>query len=306
MRIRPSIYLAGRVTRDDWRSVVVPGLSRRVMQWEDSLEPWAIMERSIEGFADYSGPFPMNLGIDPNHGWTTGEPTRLSHGFKTAGTCSGCHASTCYCDDPYPGLRDHVARECLRRLALATHVFAFLNRSDSTGSIAEIGYAKALGLPIEVFFSTRKLANNMWFLGEMAARVGIDDKPESAWLRSWTRDRIIRAKAEAVLTDAAESPIEAKLAAALAQKTFSSSLRAQHVIGPYRADLALLDHRIVIECDGHNYHSSKEQRGHDAKRDRFLTAQGWRVVRCTGTEIHADVSKVVADIEAVVNSGASE
>jgi len=99
-----------------------------------------------------------------------------------------------------------------------------------------------------------------------------------------------------------ESPIEALLAQAILAQPWGGMLKAQHRIGPYRADLALLDHRIVIECDGHAYHSTKEQRGHDAQRDRFIVAQGWRVLRCTGSEIHADVSKVVADIHAVVAS----
>jgi len=110
---------------------------------------------------------------------------------------------------------------------------------------------------------------------------------------------IDRSDAEA----SADSPIEAKLAEAILAQPWGVGLKAQHPIGPYRADLALLDHRLVIECDGHNFHSTRDQRTRDASRDRFITAQGWRVLRCTGTEIHADVSKVVADIHAVVTNG---
>lgn len=109
---------------------------------------------------------------------------------------------------------------------------------------------------------------------------------------------IDRSDAEAL----ADSPIESKLAEAILAQPWGTALKAQHPIGPYRADLALLDHRLVIECDGHNFHSTRDQRTRYAGRDRFITAQGWRVIRCTGTEIHADVSKVVADIHAVVTN----
>lgn len=60
-------------------------------------------------------------------------------------------------------------------------------------------------------------------------------------------------------------------------------------IGQYRADFALLFQdgaRIVVECDGHNFHEkTKQQAQHDKARDRFIQDKGWKVYRFTGGEI---------------------
>lgn len=46
---------------------------------------------------------------------------------------------------------------------------------------------------------------------------------------------------------------------------------------------------IALECDGHDFHErTKEQAKRDRKRDRDLQAQGFRVLRFTGSEIFRD------------------
>jgi len=73
-----------------------------------------------------------------------------------------------------------------------------------------------------------------------------------------------------------ESPIEEKFWNALKLEHF---ITPQKKIGRYRVDFAIEHLRIAIELDGHDYHSSKEQLAHDAKRERYLQARGWRIVR---------------------------
>lgn len=47
--------------------------------------------------------------------------------------------------------------------------------------------------------------------------------------------------------------------------------------------------RIAIECDGHDFHErTPEQAQRDKSRDRFLSEQGWIVLRFTGREITRD------------------
>ena len=46
--------------------------------------------------------------------------------------------------------------------------------------------------------------------------------------------------------------------------------------------------RIVVECDGFEYHKNKEQFINDRKRDRLLKSHGYDVVRFSGSEIYAD------------------
>lgn len=77
-------------------------------------------------------------------------------------------------------------------------------------------------------------------------------------------------------------------------------LYPQHPVGRYRLDVAIPDKRIAIELDGHEYHKTKYQRTHDAKRDRWLYGQGWTVLRFTGTEIHADLDRCIDEICALV------
>jgi very-short-patch-repair endonuclease len=70
----------------------------------------------------------------------------------------------------------------------------------------------------------------------------------------------------------------------------------QHPVGKYRLDFAIPDKRIAIELDGHEYHKTKYQRTHDARRDRWLYGQGWHVLRFTGTEIHQNLDRCVNEI----------
>lgn len=62
-------------------------------------------------------------------------------------------------------------------------------------------------------------------------------------------------------------------------------LLPQYPIGPYFADFADPDTKVVIECDGKQFHQDKER---DAARDRFMAEKGWTVFRVTGRECKAD------------------
>lgn len=46
--------------------------------------------------------------------------------------------------------------------------------------------------------------------------------------------------------------------------------------------------RIIVECDGFQYHKGKAEFIRDRKRDRALKAQGYEVLRFSGTEIYSD------------------
>lgn len=79
----------------------------------------------------------------------------------------------------------------------------------------------------------------------------------------------------------------------------------QHEIGPYQADFAIFIRdfsndlmRIVVECDGHDFHEkTKEQAQRDKKRDRYIQAAGFRVFRFTGSEIFRDVAGCVSELD---------
>lgn len=64
----------------------------------------------------------------------------------------------------------------------------------------------------------------------------------------------------------------------------------------YRVDFYIPQKRLVIELDGHEFHSNPEQKECDAKRDRYLSLKGFRVVRFTGREIYRDVNKCIREV----------
>jgi very-short-patch-repair endonuclease len=100
------------------------------------------------------------------------------------------------------------------------------------------------------------------------------------------------------------TPIEAPFYDALAETglTFSTQTSIRHADKQYRLDfLVWYDGRTVaVELDGHDYHKTREQRTRDAERDRWLGARGIRVVRFTGSEVHANPEKCVRELLDVV------
>jgi hypothetical protein len=56
------------------------------------------------------------------------------------------------------------------------------------------------------------------------------------------------------------------------------------------------DIKIIVECDGYQYHSSKERFTGDRQRDRKLSALGYSVLRFSGSEIHRDPPAVAGEL----------
>lgn len=52
---------------------------------------------------------------------------------------------------------------------------------------------------------------------------------------------------------------------------------------------------LVVECDGHDYHSSKEQIIQDNKRQREIENLGYTFIRFSGSEIYNNVEKCVEE-----------
>ena len=75
--------------------------------------------------------------------------------------------------------------------------------------------------------------------------------------------------------------------------------RRQHPIGRYVADFVCLERRLIVEVDG-GQHSEDAHIADDARRDQWLTAEGYRVVRVPTTEVHANLAGVLDTIWAVL------
>lgn len=66
-------------------------------------------------------------------------------------------------------------------------------------------------------------------------------------------------------------------------------------IGPYFADFACRDERLVVEVDG-SQHAKSEG---DAIRDRYMVANGWSVIRFWNTCVLQDRDSVLETITAI-------
>ncbi|GAA1455679.1 hypothetical protein [Williamsia maris] len=64
-----------------------------------------------------------------------------------------------------------------------------------------------------------------------------------------------------------------------------------------RFDLGYKRYKLGIDYDGIEFHTSDEQRAHDARRDRAARDRGWEAIRVAGTLLSRDPCAVINTIE---------
>jgi very-short-patch-repair endonuclease len=79
----------------------------------------------------------------------------------------------------------------------------------------------------------------------------------------------------------------------------TTHFRRQATIGPYFADFACHQHRLVIEVDG-GQHGDALQRVCDEARTAFLKSQGYRVLRFWNNEVLKEIDGVMEVIYAAL------
>jgi very-short-patch-repair endonuclease len=78
-----------------------------------------------------------------------------------------------------------------------------------------------------------------------------------------------------------------------------AKFRRQHPIGPYFADFACVQQKLVIEIDGEQHAYQIEA---DARRTAVMERLGWRVVRFWANEVVANPEGIWAEIEQVTKA----
>ena len=128
--------------------------------------------------------------------------------------------------------------------------------------------------------------------------------------------------------DRCESPIERRLLVAFlfserytfrpiaggeafAQDALGIRLAQQVSIEDVRVDFTLCHPesrtRVVIECDGHDFHDGDRQQAQkDKGRDRRLVSLGWVVLRFTGRELHRDPLKCAQEAWRIAAANAGQ
>jgi hypothetical protein len=152
-----SVYLAGKIATNDWRNRFC--YYRHIPDYPEEIPYWsAIVDDSIT----ITGPF----FISCDHGCYHGD------GKHGVGAVNSLHS------DEWGGCmgnfftRDDVLNICKRQIDRAEIVFAYINKDDCYGTLAEIGYAHAQGKDIVIVFSSDELKKEMWFADKMQQRSG--------------------------------------------------------------------------------------------------------------------------------------
>ena len=77
------------------------------------------------------------------------------------------------------------------------------------------------------------------------------------------------------------------------KQVYANRFRRQHPIGPYIADFACIEQKLVIELDGGQH---QDQRVQDIHRTAYMQAQGWHVLRFWNNEIVNNLDGVLSAI----------
>ena len=92
-----------------------------------------------------------------------------------------------------------------------------------------------------------------------------------------------------------ESPIEHRLYSVLKSNGYHPTTQVK--VGRYRIDIAFSTHKLAIECDGRNFHSSPNAKARDKRKDAYLRSQGWKTLRFSGSRIHRDMKGILQRID---------
>jgi very-short-patch-repair endonuclease len=91
------------------------------------------------------------------------------------------------------------------------------------------------------------------------------------------------------------TPPERRLWSVLKGEPDGFRFRRQHPCGPYTLDFFCPTRGLVIEVDG-EVHGRGEQPEHDARRDAWLGAQGFTILRIPAFELIRDLDAVLRHI----------
>ena len=151
------------------------------------------------------------------------------------------------------------------------------------------------------------------FAVESALKKGATDLPMLTYVHARRRGRgrrgagVLAGVLESIgETGVTESPYERRLLELIVDVDLPMPqlqyevTRGRHLVA--RVDFAWPDERLIVEVDGHEYHSSRDQRAADAQRQNALTELGFRVVRFTSDQIVTSRPEVVRTLQTALRS----
>lgn len=85
-----------------------------------------------------------------------------------------------------------------------------------------------------------------------------------------------------------------------ARRMWGCKFHGQYPIGPYIADFASSERRLVIDADGGQYN---ERTGQDAERTSYLGSHGYTILRCWDNEVLRKTETVLDKIHGELQRG---
>ncbi len=164
------IYIAGKISPNDWRRTIANCIDTRDIHWlrsEDNYDlfnfPWPTIENAVLGKHSYTGPFFLNCDHGCGHG-----PHSHGNGIRSVGCFNVTHSSN---------KEALIQRLCFDAIRRSTFVFAWIDSPDAYGSLIEIGYA--LGQSVPAYIAWPKPLNDLWFARVSSTECFQADSPES-------------------------------------------------------------------------------------------------------------------------------
>lgn len=165
-----SIYLAGKISKLDWRHSIVSGLRccRNAGSCADSTVPlWGILENSIFERFDYIGPYFTSCDHGCYHGpnshgdllrWDTEGYTKEGYAETDSSPFTSHNQGT----DSTKEYRTNLVSRCFRAVQNADLFFAWIDQSTAFGTLVEIGWRMA-GDKKTMAICMPKPQPDMWF-----------------------------------------------------------------------------------------------------------------------------------------------
>lgn len=226
--------------------------------------------------------------------------------------------------DGYEQSDDAVIRTqrlAARRLLIEQSSAVLLATSEDTQPVGayDAMYALSRGVPVAVWLQPGRPyhpGGGMAALAAMTVIIGAEDQALAIELTATVIEHTPKEEpillygtaATANLLRRCESPAEKRLAVhLLSVLACRADLVGQLPVtaggSNYRLDFAVApeSHKVAIEVDGHDFHErTKEQAARDKARDRALQADGWKVLRFTGSEVWNDPHRCALEVRQLV------
>ncbi len=297
--MKPKVYLAGKITKHGWRDAIVMS-GHTAGHWVDYDDGVDIDWNSGDIWEPENTPREWSLRENPRYAITgpffVGCDHGCTHGKSTHAIAGGCVQSH------YGEMRDEARRLCLAAIRGSDIVFAWLDDATAYGTIAEIGYASALGkrivvavppCPTERVHEWVQEARNdvyqtcgcmrhgdTWFVTGMPGVTVIEAAdPHAAW-RKLLADisKVEMNEVEQMFWDA-HVFLGRRIADLVPQYPVKANGKS------YRLDFYSPSRRCAIEVDGLEWHNGQSSFIKDRSRQRDLEMSGIRVLRFAAKEV---------------------